>query len=97
MQNGSLIQGQNDGRDDSVWMRNITYAAVKLVRFMNPKIRTQHQRPKNTLTQTPFDRCCIWKAEVEMMYKVSIPCTLFFQPEVLLDGEANLEVLSRVG
>jgi hypothetical protein len=32
--------------DDSVWMSDITYAAVEIVRFMNPEIRTRHQDPR---------------------------------------------------
>jgi hypothetical protein len=47
-------------------MSDITYAEVEIVRFMKPKIRTRHQRPKNKLTRTPFDRCRSWYAEVEM-------------------------------
>jgi len=50
-------------------MSDITYAEVEIVLFMKPKIRTRHQRPKNRLTRTPFDRCHIWYAEVEMLYK----------------------------
>jgi len=45
-------------------MSDITYAGVEIVRFMKPKIRTR-QRPKSKLTRTPFDRYCIWEAEVE--------------------------------
>jgi len=47
-------------------MSDITYAEVEIVRFMKPKIRTRHQRPKNKLTRTPFDRCRSWYAEVDM-------------------------------
>jgi hypothetical protein len=36
-------------------MGDITYAEVEIVRFMNPKTRTRHQRPKNTLKRMPFD------------------------------------------
>lgn len=50
-------------------MSDITYAEVEIVLFMKPKIRTRHERPKNRLTRTPFDRCHIWYAEVEMLYK----------------------------
>ena len=70
MRNESLSQGQNNRRDESVWMSDITYAAVEIVRLMNPKIRTRHHRPKNTLTRTPFDSYYFWKAEVEMVQRV---------------------------
>jgi hypothetical protein len=97
MRNESLSQGQNDGRDDSVLMSDITYAAVETVRFMNPKIRTKHQRPNNKLSRTPFDRCCIGKAEVEMMYKVTnangIDTLHSFFSTGSATGGAKLEVL----
>jgi len=49
-------------------MSDITYAAIEIVHFMNPKIRTRHQRPKKYVVADAF---YIWKAEVEKMYKVS--------------------------
>jgi len=99
MRNESLSQGRNDGSDESVWMSDITYAAVEIVRFMNPKIRTRHQRPKNALTRTPFDGCYNRKAEVEMVYKVSNANGVdtlhlfFFNRQCCWRGEAKLEVL----
>jgi hypothetical protein len=49
---------------------DITYAEVEIVRFMKPKVRTRHQRPKNTLTRTPFG-FEIWNIGVEILNKVT--------------------------
>jgi hypothetical protein len=93
MRNESLSQGRNGGRDDSVWMSDITYAAVEIVHFMNPKIRTRHQDPRNTLSRTPFisgkpkSKYCTYKGvECKECRYIAL---VFFQPAVLLEGRGE--------
>jgi len=78
-------------------MGDITYAEVEIVRFMNPKIRTRYQRPKNALMLTPFNDEYLVTAEVEMVYKVSNTgvdtCTCNFNRLYCWGNEAKLMVL----